>query len=72
MADTREWKCQYVDAKGASCENEALFRLHFSPEHPFDHVDVCMLHSEEYKYYAWFQLLRDFRIPKQPSAGEEP
>lgn len=66
-----DWKCQYINAEGASCGNEALFRLHFAPDHPFDHVDVCMLHSEEYKYYAWFQLLRDFRPqPKAKEGGE--
>lgn len=34
------WQCQYVDSRGKRCEQEALHRLHFSLEHPFDHVDV--------------------------------
>lgn len=63
------WPCQYVNAKGEPCGSEAFFRYHFAPDHPFDHMDVCMEHSNEIKYCAWFQLLHP-PIPK-PDAGEE-
>lgn len=45
------WQCQCVDSNGVRCENEALHRIQFSQEHPFDHVDVCEKHLESYNEY---------------------
>jgi hypothetical protein len=53
------WQCSYHDNKGKRCENEALHRLHFSTEHPFDHVDVCQKHFEEYPRFCWVQELQE-------------
>ena len=47
-----KWRCSYCDPKGDRCEAEALFRLHFSTEHPFDHVDVCAEHLDEYEGFC--------------------
>jgi hypothetical protein len=46
------WQCTYVDSKGRRCEAEALHRLHFSNDHPFDHVDVCDGHLKDYSNYT--------------------
>jgi hypothetical protein len=51
------WRCTYTDSTGSRCENEATHRLQFSKEHPFDHVDVCEEHREEYKNYVEVQSL---------------
>lgn len=54
------WQCTFVNAAGSRCENEAIHRLHFASEHPFDFVDCCKVHFEEYKYFVWVQDLHDF------------
>jgi len=54
-----KWQCSYTDVNGIRCENEALQRIHFSSEHPFNHVDVCSEHFEEYKRCCWIQDLHD-------------
>jgi hypothetical protein len=51
------WRCSYHDAKGIRCENEAIYRLHFAADHPFDHVDVCEKHQNEYTNNTWIQDL---------------
>jgi hypothetical protein len=51
------WQCSFVDKTGKRCENEALHRLHFASEHPFNHVDICDKHFEEYSEYSWVQDL---------------
>ena len=53
------WQCSFTDSTGSRCENEAIHRLHFSSQHPFDHVDVCLEHFEEYKRYCWVQDLHN-------------
>lgn len=52
-----KWQCSYIDSAGTQCTNEALYRLHFSGDHPFDHTDVCRQHLEEYSYFVWTQDL---------------
>jgi hypothetical protein len=41
-----------------------LHRLYFSSDHPFDFVDACLGHFEEYKLFCWVQ-------PLQNENGEE-
>jgi hypothetical protein len=52
-----KWQCTYHNSHGVRCENEALHRIHFSSEHPFNHVDVCALHYEEYQIFCWVEDL---------------
>lgn len=47
-------QCSYVDSAGRRCEGESLHRLYFSHDHPFDFMDVCKEHMEEYSEYACF------------------
>lgn len=59
------WQCSFVDSKGKRCEAEALSRLHYSGEHPFDHADYCDAHVFDYmKGVQWVQdlLTRDREI----------
>lgn len=58
------WRCTFTDVSGKRCENEALHRLHFSNDRPFDFVDACAEHFEEYKLFCWVQ-------PLQNQNGEE-
>ena len=53
------WQCTFVNAAGSRCENEAIHRLHFSSADPFNHVDVCAEHFEEYKVFCWVQEIND-------------
>lgn len=53
------WQCEYVDGMGHRCEAEALYRLHFSTNHPFDHVDVCGMHVDFYRHFADIQDLHE-------------
>jgi hypothetical protein len=50
------WQCEYRDAKGRRCVNEAICRLQFSMDHPFDFVDTCADHVKEYRHVAWIQM----------------
>ena len=47
--------CQFHNAKGVQCEKPALWRLHFSKDHPFSHTDCCSEHLDEYQNYSWLQ-----------------
>lgn len=51
------WQCSFHDSNGLRCPNEALKRIHFNGEHPFDHMDACDKHMEEYKIFVWIQDL---------------
>jgi hypothetical protein len=51
------FQCRYIDASGKRCENEAIKRIHFAEDHPFDHTDCCEVHIEEYPIFAWIQDL---------------
>ena len=53
------WQCTFVNSKGIRCENVALQRIHFASEHPFDHIDACAEHLEEYQRYCWVEDLHD-------------
>lgn len=53
-----EWQCSYVNSKGVRCTKCAVNRIHFSADHPFDHVDLCDEHLEEYRGYVWTQNLK--------------
>lgn len=53
------WQCRFVDAKGVRCPAQAVRRIHFATEHPFDHTDVCPEHLEEYKFFCWYEPLCD-------------
>lgn len=50
-----KFQCTYVDSKGRRCEAEALQRLNFTKEHPFDGVNVCEDHAKEYDNVVWIQ-----------------
>jgi hypothetical protein len=54
------WQYSYVDSKGIRCINEALHRLHFAADHPFDHIDVCAKHLEEYKFFCRIEDLHGY------------
>jgi hypothetical protein len=59
-----KWQCKFYDKDGRRCESEAVARLHFSPDHPFDHIDVCEEHKKEYPTWAWMQLdLQNYGLP---------
>ena len=49
------WRCSFHDAKGIQCPNAALWRMHFAKDHPFDHIDVCSEHLDDYSSYSWLQ-----------------
>lgn len=47
------WQCQFHNSKGIRCAKEASHRVHFSKDHPFDHMDVCDEHLEIHQGYVW-------------------
>lgn len=51
------WQCSFQNENGIRCENEAIYRIHFSNDHPFDHYDVCTEHLEQYQMFCWVQDL---------------
>lgn len=54
--------CGYTDSKGVHCTCVASKRIHFSTDHPFDHMDLCASHLEEYKTWVWCEVLTDGRV----------
>jgi len=54
-----QWLCQKVDADGNRCAKTAVHRLHFSKDHPFDFLDVCETHLDEYTDYLWVQYMKE-------------
>lgn len=52
-----DWKCSHTNSRGVSCTNQAAHRIHFSSEHPFDHIDLCLTHISEYSGFCWTQNL---------------
>lgn len=50
-----KWPCKYVNSKGVQCTKCAINRIHFSSDHPFDHLDLCDEHTKEYGGYCWAQ-----------------
>ena len=52
-----KWVCQYHNPKGLQCREPAFIRLIFSSEHPFDHMDLCGVHQEDYPVYKSFQYI---------------
>jgi hypothetical protein len=57
-----QFYCSYVDSHGCCCNQVAAKRIHFSTEHPFDHMDLCLTHLEEYKTWVWCEVLVDGRV----------
>jgi hypothetical protein len=55
-----KWICSYRDKYGKMCGRQAVWRLHFSPDHPFDHLDVCHEHSMSYQHVSWLQDITDY------------
>jgi hypothetical protein len=58
------FQCSYHDAKGTPCENEATYRLHYAKDHPFNHVDTCTEHLDQYFSFAWMQDLGQLNAEK--------
>lgn len=58
MTDAR-WQCEYVNSKGVRCSEEALHRIHYSLDHPFDHMDVCKEHLGFYRHYCVVEDLKE-------------
>lgn len=52
-----KWQCSYYNSKGIRCEKEATLRIHFSKDHPFDHMDLCEEHKQYHPGYVWSQDL---------------
>lgn len=52
-----KWECEYVSENGERCGANALHRVHFAKDHPFNHVDVCREHLKKYTVFAWIQDL---------------
>jgi len=52
-----KWRCSFHSANGVRCEKEAVLRLHYHKDHPFDFVDTCREHLQEYRHYQWRQTL---------------
>jgi hypothetical protein len=57
-----QFKCRYVDSHGTECNVIAAKRIHFSTDHPFDHMDLCNQHLIEYQNWVWAQPLTDGRV----------
>lgn len=53
------WQCSKVDSNGVRCPVNAVCRLHFSIEHPFDFIDVCEAHYNEYTDWLWEQAIEE-------------
>ncbi len=51
-----KWQCSYYDSKGDRCSADATIRIHFSKDHPFDHMDLCEEHLKFHPGYVWSQL----------------
>ena len=54
------WICEKVDSNGNRCTANAVCRLQFSKDHPFEHFDVCEEHLSEYTDYLWTQEIDEF------------
>jgi len=53
------WQCSYCDSKGERCNRQAVWRLHFALDHPFNFVDVCKEHRGYYSNVAWHHTLSE-------------
>lgn len=53
------FQCQYTDSRGEQCTSIALYRVHYSTDHPFTHMDFCEQHLQvPYpRGIAWIQNL---------------
>lgn len=56
---TKAWICQCINAEGERCQSQAVHRLHFSKDYPFDFLDVCEEHLGEHTDYLWEQYLKE-------------
>jgi hypothetical protein len=50
------WQCRFCNQDGQRCSEEAIARIYFSNDHPFNHTDVCKRHLSEYGSYIWIQF----------------
>lgn len=57
-----QFTCSYTDSRGNKCGCVAAKRIHFSADHPFDHMDLCIPHLTEYQNWVWCQPLTDGRV----------
>jgi hypothetical protein len=53
------WQCEYHNSKGLQCREPASIRLHFDPYTPFNHIDLCSVHEEDYPLFKWFQYISE-------------
>lgn len=56
------WQCNKVDSSGERCMANAVHRLHFAKDHPFDHFDLCDKHLSEYTDYLWLQEIEELEL----------
>jgi len=45
------WQCTFINSKGVRCEKEAIYRLQYGHDHPFEFVDTCEEHKKEFKNF---------------------
>jgi len=53
------WQCSKIDTFGKRCTANAVCRLHFAKDHPFDHFDVCLGHLHEYSGFYSIQPIEE-------------
>lgn len=56
------WQCSYHNRDGLRCERQAIKRVVFSVDHPFDYSDLCETHMAEYKCFVWYFELNQFGV----------